>query len=162
MNEKKPLEREETHICQVGVVVRDLDKTIKYLTSLGLGPFIIRTINHPSATIKGEKASYQVRLGLSKQGPVQLELIEYQKGLTIHKEFLDKKGEGLHHILFKVHNIKKSIEAFSAKGVEVLQQDRFVGGGGLAYLASDKIGGVIMEVIEYPPNYNPDEGVRYE
>jgi len=41
-------------------------------------------------------------------------------------------------------------------------KDNFVGGGGLAYMATDKIGGIIMEVIQRPPDYDPEKGVRYE
>lgn len=162
MSEKRVLEGKETEIVQVGVVVKDLDKTIDFLTSLGLGPFRVHTAYHPSATVKGEKVSYQVRLGFSQLGPVQLELIEYQKGKTIHQDFLDQKGEGIHHIKFNVQDLNRTLQAFSRKGVGILQQDRFVGGGGLAYVNTDQIGGIIMEVVQYPPDYDPEKGVRYE
>ena len=95
MTEPRPvLEGPETHIAQVGVVVRDLDRTVEFLTALGLGPFQIRAVEHPSAMVHGKRVSYQVRLALSQQGPVQLELIEYQSGTTIQEEFLREKGEG--------------------------------------------------------------------
>jgi catechol 2,3-dioxygenase-like lactoylglutathione lyase family enzyme len=162
MLENKVLEGEETHIFQVGVVVKDLDKTSEFLTSLGLGPFSVREITHPHAAVRGKTVFYQVRLGLAQQGPVQLELIEYQKGDTIQKEFLDEKGEGIHHILFNVKNLQTTIEKFARKGIAVLQQDKFVGGGGLAYMGSDKIGGIIMEIVQRPPDYDPEKGVRYE
>ena len=162
MENDRVLEGKETEIVQVGVVVKDLDKTMEHLTSLGLGPFKVLTVYHPSATVKGKKVSYQVRLALSQQGPVQLELIEYQKGETIQKDFLDERGEGLHHIKFNVQDLDKTLDAFGKKGIEVLQQDRFVGGGGLAYMATDKIGGMIMEVVQPPPDYDPEKGVRYE
>lgn len=162
MSGNKVLEGTETEICQVGVVVKDLDKAIEHLSSLGLGPFAIRTATHPAATVHGKKVFYQVRLAFSQQGPVQLELIEYQKGETIHQEFLEEKGEGLHHVLFKVRDIDATLDKFAQKGVGVLQQDRFVGGGGLAYMGTDKIGGIIMEVVQHPPDYDPEKGVRYE
>jgi methylmalonyl-CoA/ethylmalonyl-CoA epimerase len=162
MGKNRLLEGEETHIFQVGVVVKDLDQAIAQLTSLGLGPFKVRTVIHPSATVRGKKVSYQVRLALAQQGPVQLELIEYQKGTTIQKEFLDQRGEGIHHILFNVRNLDKALEISQQKGIEVLQQDRFVGGGGLAYLGTDQPGGIIFEVVQRPPDYDPEKGVRYE
>ena len=162
MSEDKVLEGKETEICQVGVVVKDLDKTIEYLTSLGLGPFVIRDVTHPHATVHGKTVFYRVRLALAQQGPVQLELIEYQKGGTIQKEFLDQKGEGIHHILFNVKNLQTTVDKFAQKGITVLQQDKFVGGGGLAYMGSDKIGGIIIEIVQRPPDYDPEKGVRYE
>ncbi len=162
MPENKVLEEKETHALQVGVVVRDLDKTIEFLTSLGFGPFTTREAFHHRATLRGKTVSYQVRLGFAQLGPLQLELIEYQKGQTIHKEFLDQKGEGLHHILFNVKDLRATLEKFSRKGIEVLQQDKCVGGGGRAYMGTDKIGGIIMEVVQRPPDYDPEKGVRYE
>ena len=162
MAEEKVLEGKETEIFQVGVIVKDLDKSIEFLTSLGLGPFTIREINHPRANVRGKIVSYQVRIALAQQGAVQLELIEYQKGTTIQKEFLDEKGEGIHHLLFNVKDLKKTVEKFSRKGVPVLQSDNFVGGGGLAYMGSDKIGGIVMEVVQRPPDYDPEKGVKYE
>lgn len=127
------MEGEETHIFQVGAVVRDLDKTIEFLTSLGLGPFSIITRDHPAATIHGKKVAHKIGIGFSQQGPVQLELIEYVSGETIQKEFLDEKGEGLHHILFKVRDIDATMEKFAKKGIDVLQEDRFKGVGGGVY-----------------------------
>ena len=144
------------------MVVKDLDKSIEFLSALGLGPFTIREINHPRATVRGKTVSYQVRIALAQQGAVQLELIEYQKGETIQKEFLDEKGEGIHHLLFNVKDLKKTIDKFSRKGIPVLQSDNFVGGGGLAYMGSDKVGGIIMEIVQRPPDYDPEKGVRYE
>lgn len=72
MTENKVLEGAETEICQIGVIVNDLDQTTAYLESLGLGPFTIRTVTHPAATVHGKKVFYQVRIALSQQGPVQL------------------------------------------------------------------------------------------
>jgi len=161
MGEGKALEGTETEIVQVGVVVKDLDKTVEYLTSLGMGPFKISTVTHPSATVHGEKVFYEVRLAKSQQGPVELELIEYQKGRTIHKEFLDEKGEGLHHLKVTVKDINAPVNRFAQKGIEPLQEDRAVGGGGMAYLDTAKIGGLIIEVSQRSPNYDPKVGTKY-
>jgi len=162
MEKEKVLEGTETEIIQIGEVVKDLDKTVDFLTTLGLGPFEVTTATHPAARVKGKTRSYEVRLGLSQQGPIQLELIEYQKGETIQKDFLDEKGEGLHHILFMVNNLENALEKFKAKGVDVLQEDRFVGGGGLAYMGTDKIGGIIVELVQRPADYSSVKGLQYQ
>ncbi len=162
MTDERVLEANETRAFQIGVVVKDLDRTIDYLTSLGLGPFKVREATHPHAQVHGKTVFYQVRLGFAQLGPLQLELIEYRKGQTIHKEFLDEKGEGLHHILFEVKDLQATLEKFSRKGIEVLQQDRFVEGGGLAYMGTDKVGGIIMEVVQRPPGFDPEKGATYK
>ena len=161
MPEDKIFEGTETHIFQVGAVVKNLERTMEYLTSLGLGPFAVRTITHPSATVHGKKVFYEVKIALAQQGPVQLELIEYQKGETIHKEFFDEKGEGIHHILFKVKDLQATLDKFAKKGIGPLQEDRFIGGGGMAYLDTGKTGGIVIEIVQHPPNYDPKVGGRY-
>ena len=161
MAEEKPLQGAEAHITQIGIVVKDLEKAIEYFSSLGLGPFSVRTAFHPAATVRGKSVSYEVKIGTSQQGPIELELIEYLKGVTIHEEFLREKGEGLHHIRFRVKDIEATLEKFAKKGVGILQEDRFVSGGGIAFLDTEKIGGTILEVSQGPVNYDPKVGFQY-
>jgi catechol 2,3-dioxygenase-like lactoylglutathione lyase family enzyme len=161
MQEEKVQQGTETEIRQIGVVVKDLDKTVQFLTALGLGPFTIRTATHPAARVRDKKTSYEVRIALSEQGPVQPELIEHGRGETIQKEFLDQQGEGLHHIFFMVNDLDKTLTRFKQNGLDALQEDRFVGGGGLAYMNTDKIGGIIMEIVQPPSEFDPEKGVQY-
>ena len=58
--------------------------------------------------------------------------------------------------------MKKTLDKFKAKGIVVLQEDRFVGGGRLAYMGGDKIGGIIMEVVQRPSNYDWVKGLQYK
>ena len=158
----KVLKGSEAHIHQVGVVVKDLDKTLAFLSLIGLGPFTVRKVKHHAATVRGKKETYEVRIALAQQGPVQLELIEYIEGTTVHKEFLEDKGEGLHHIRFMVSDLDAAISRFSEIGVKVLQEDRYVDGGGIAYMGTDTTGGVIMEITETPPGFDPVKGAEYK
>jgi catechol 2,3-dioxygenase-like lactoylglutathione lyase family enzyme len=161
MFDDKVLHGAETEIIQIGVVVENLDQTIDSLTSLGLGPFKVHTATHTAAIFRGKKVSYQVKIAMSQQGSVQLELIEYLYGNTIHNEFLQEKGEGLHHICLRVNDIDGSLHRFEQKGISVAQQDRFVGGGGVAYMDDEKTGGITFEVVQLPPDYDPAKGVKY-
>ena len=158
---EKLLEGKETAIFEVGVVVKDLDQTIEYLTSLGLGPFRIRMSDHPSGLVHGKKSHYKVRVAMSQQGPVQLQLIEYLEGETIFQEFLREKGEGLHHMAFKVRDLSAALAKSVSNEMDILQQDQFVGGGGLAHLASAKMGGFIIKLIQHPQDFDPRVGVKY-
>jgi catechol 2,3-dioxygenase-like lactoylglutathione lyase family enzyme len=159
--QEKMLDGKEAAIFEVGVVVKDLDKTIEYLASLGLGPFRIRMSTHPSGLVHGKKTYYQVRVAMSQQGPVQLQLIEYLEGETIFQDFLREKGEGLHHIAFRVEDLSAALAKSSGQGMNVLQQDQFVGGGGLAHLGSEKMGGFVIKLIQHPPGFDPSVGVKY-
>lgn len=161
MPQETVLTGSESNIVQVGVVVKDLDKTLTLLTQLGLGPFENTRVSHPSATVRGEKKAYVVRIATAQQGAVQLELIEYQSGDTVQKDFLDEHGEGLHHILFQVKDLDKTLRKFDRQGLSVLQQDRFVGGGGMAYIAGEQLGGMVFELVQYPLDHEPGQGLVY-
>lgn len=161
MNETSILRGAESEIDHVGIVVKDLDKAVTVLTALGLGPFTVKDVCHPVAIVHGKKVSYNVRIAISQQGPVELELIEHVSGETIHHEFLKEKGEGLHHIRFTVNDINATLDKFVQKGMNVLQQDEYVGGGGFAYLNIAEIGGIIIELFQLPPDYNPEKGLQY-
>ena len=155
------LQDSESAIVQIGLVVNNLNDTMALLERLGLGPFSTFTAEHPAATVRGCQASYRVNLGIAQQGGVELELIEYESGTTIQKEFLDECGEGLHHILFQVKDIESTLVKMTEAGLEVLQQDRFEGGGGLAYVSSNQLGGVVFELVQYPAHYRRGEPLVY-
>ena len=162
MRDGKVLQGAETEIRQVGVVVKDLDKSVEFLTALGLGPFTVHQTTHPACTVRGRKTSYTVRLAISQLGPVQIELIEYQQGETIYKDFLDEKGAGLHHLCFRVRDLEATLDKFAEKGIDVIQGDKFVGGGGLAFLDTQKMGGFRIEVSQHPPDHDTQKGFKYQ
>ncbi len=150
------LSPEEATVKQIGIVVEDLDATVKNLSVLGFGPFVRVTADHPAAKKYGERVAYQVNLAFADINGMQLELIEYAGGDTVHKDFLDAKGEGLHHFAFNVKNLDHTIKQFGGKGIDVIQEDRFMGGGGIAYLSPEKTGGIIFELVQLPEKIDPE------
>jgi methylmalonyl-CoA/ethylmalonyl-CoA epimerase len=137
--------------CQVGIVVKSIDETIKYYEqAFGFGPFEVRMVDYPDATYYGERAGYRGKRAFFNLGPIQIELIELIDGKTIHEVFLREKGEGLHHIAFEVESIEESKRCAEGKGFRVVQDLVRSDGSGFAYLDTDKIGGVIFELIQRP------------
>ena len=136
--------------CQVGIVVRSIDETVKFYTEVfGIGPFEIREVDFPNATYHGQKAGYRGKRAFAKLGPVTLELIELIEGKTVHEDFLKEKGEGLHHIAFAVKDLKKSEAEAEKVGLKVIQGMKREDGSGFAYLNSDRIGGAMFELIQW-------------
>ena len=143
---------EPSAIFQVGIVVKSIDETVKFYEEVfGIGPFDIFEVNYPTATFYGEKAGYRGKRAFAKLGPMTFELIELIDGKTIHETFLKEKGEGLHHLGFEVKDLKRSIEEAKKRGLKVTQGFTRNDGSGFAYLDSDKIGGVVFEVIQMAP-----------
>jgi methylmalonyl-CoA/ethylmalonyl-CoA epimerase len=138
-------------IFQLGIVVKSIDETVKFYEEVfGIGPFEILEVNFPTATFYGEIAGYRGKRALAKLGPITFELIELIEGKTIHEAFLEEKGEGVHHIGFAVKDLKKTVEEAEAQGLKVTQGFTRNDGSGFAYVDSDKIGGVIFELIQRP------------
>ena len=78
------------------------------------------------------------------------------EGETIYKEFLDKKGEGLHHIKYTAENPEETIEKFKKAGINVIQSGK-VGTGSYHYFDTENKLGFILEMATGQPDRPPDE-----
>jgi catechol 2,3-dioxygenase-like lactoylglutathione lyase family enzyme len=163
MSEHNPKSEQQifspSSLCQIGIVVRSIDQTIQYYQeAFGFGPFEIRDVDYPTATYYGETAGYRGKRAFFHLGPIQIELIELKDGKTIHESFLREKGEGLHHIGFLVSDLKEGKKRAERCGFRVIQGFTRSDGTGFAYLDSDKVGGVIFELIQRPEKKKSQEG----
>jgi methylmalonyl-CoA/ethylmalonyl-CoA epimerase len=134
-------------VGQIGVVVKDVDRTIDFLQStFGLGPFRVQELEAPNVWDRGREKHVKARLAFAALGQVELELIQIVEGDSVHLEFLREHGEGLHHLGFKVKDFQAKLEQAKAMGFEVLQTGPT--GRLYAYLDTRQTGGVIIELIE--------------
>ena len=138
-------------VSQVGIVVKDLDKAIAYYEdNLGLGPFVRLSTKDVSYT---EKFYYNKPIdsvwimGFCSLGPVELEIVQPVTGPTIYHDFLRAKGEGIHHLGFDIKDMDEKLMVCKKMGIEIMQSGR-TPAGGFAYLNTEKIGGVIFELIQ--------------
>jgi methylmalonyl-CoA/ethylmalonyl-CoA epimerase len=138
----------EWKFCQVGIVVKDIDKAISYFSSVfGIGGFQKLEAPQLEVEIRGKPCKIDVKVALAPLGDSQLELIQAEPGENIYWEFYQKHGEGLHHLGFEVKNLDAEVSQFKEKGVKVL-----MGGKVFAYLDSTQMGGVIFELLRQDYN----------
>jgi methylmalonyl-CoA/ethylmalonyl-CoA epimerase len=138
-------------LCQIGIVVKNIEETLKYYQeTFGMGPFDVRYVDYPTASYFGEQAGYRGKRAFFHLGPIEIELIELIDGKTIHEAFLKEKGEGIHHIGFEVKDLRQAMDSANRQGLRVIQHFMKEDGSGFAYLDSDKKGGVIFELLVYP------------
>ena len=138
--------------CQIGIIVNNIDETIKYYTEMfGFGPYEIKHVDYSDATYYGQPAGYRGKRAFFHLGNIEIELVELVDGKTIHEDFLKEHGEGLHHIGFQVESLGGSVNNAEQAGFKVTQGFSRPDGSGFAYLDSDKTGGVIIELIQPPP-----------
>ncbi|MFC2020908.1 VOC family protein [Chloroflexota bacterium] len=149
-SERKILE--PSGFCQIGIVVKNIDETIKfYEQTFGFSHFEIKYVDFTDATYYGKTAGYRGKRAFFHLGPIEIELIELVDGQTIHEDFIKEHGEGLHHIGFEVKDLGRSKKNAEEAGLEITQGFTRPDGSGFAYMDTDKTGGVIFELIQYPP-----------
>ena len=151
-------------IEHVGVLVRDLDRAMEhYANDLGIGPWVTYTLSPDwvrDMTVHGKEQGYVYKLALCNVGPVLYELMESVRGPNIYEGFLNKHGEGVHHLGYFVEDIDAEISAMEARGFALLQSGRGFGtadGGAYAYFDTERACGCILEALEMPQEMPPPE-----
>ena len=84
---------------------------------LRVGPWKIWTLTpeNTETTLHGKHVESSFRVAMAKVGEVSIELVEHLEGESTFKEFLEKKGEGLHHVKYTVQNPEKILEKLEIK-----------------------------------------------
>jgi methylmalonyl-CoA/ethylmalonyl-CoA epimerase len=141
-------------ICQVGLIVRDIDKAVTaYSKVFGLPVPEIRitdTYDLAKTRYKEKATEARAKLAFFDMGQVSLELIEPVGGPSTWQEFLDEKGEGVHHIAFRVQDTDDVVSFLEDEGIPLVQQG-FYTGGMYSYMDSATKLGVVLELLEDLP-----------
>ena len=142
---KSPFPPQDFH--HTGVVVRDIDETIAYLESLGIGPFGMpggqKWVDIPfKGELHGRAAAWSVKISNTTVGPHEIELLQPSGGPSALQEFLDEAGEGVHHVAYLSDDVKGAVAWLTAKGVEVLTSAN-LDAGGFAYVRFQPTGMVV-------------------
>ena len=149
--EDKIMLREIVHIC---IVVRDVERTAKvFAEKFGIGPFRIEVVHTSSsrASVRGEPVDYTLKFGDARVGPITLELVETLEGKTIYQEFLEKHGEGLHHIGIPTPiPFDAELEKWKRLGIKTLQVNRMEDPEeGWAYMDTQDLVGCLLEILSF-------------
>jgi methylmalonyl-CoA/ethylmalonyl-CoA epimerase len=127
-------------INHVGVAVASLEERIPfYRDVLGLPFKGIETV-----------AEQKVRVAMFGVGEINIELLEPTAPDSPIAGFLEKKGEGVHHLAYEVDDIEKQIEVVTAQGVEMIDARPRNGAHGtrIAFLHPKSSGKVLTELTQ--------------
>lgn len=129
-----------THIEHIGIAVKNLDDAIPYYENvLGLKCYAIEEV-------KDQK----VKTAFFKVGQTKIELLESTDPEGPVGKFIEKKGEGVHHIAFAVEGLEEALEETGEKGVRLIDSKPRKGAEGLdiAFLHPKSTFGVLTELCE--------------
>jgi methylmalonyl-CoA/ethylmalonyl-CoA epimerase len=129
-----------SHIEHIGIAVKDLQAAIPYYEEvLGLKCYNIE-----------EVADQKVKTAFFQVGQTKLELLEPTSEESAVAKFIEKKGEGIHHIAFRVDHVADALAECESKGVQLIDKTPRKGAEGLkiAFLHPKSTTGVLTELCE--------------
>ena len=134
------------HICYI---YREPEKQARMMESLFNMPKFqfSKDLDHP-AIYRDSNTKFSIKMGTSRCLSTTIEIFQWLKGDSVYKEFLDSKKEGLHHFGVFVDDLDKYVDNFQKNGIDVVQSGIFPPRLNYAYMDTEKIFGVVIELIE--------------
>jgi len=129
-----------TNIAHIGIAVRTIDETISFYTdSLGL-----------SLEKVEEVVSEEVKVEFLKIGDTRIELLEPLSSSSPIASFIEKRGEGVHHIAFEVDDIEARLQKMEAEGIQLIDEQPKKGANNshIAFIHPKSTNGVLVELCE--------------
>ena len=129
-----------TKLTHVGVAVNSLED------SVGLFSKLFQVDRFEKETV----ASQHVRLALFHVGEASIELSEASDPRSPIAKFIDKRGEGVHHLSFEVDDIGVELARLKAAGFQLIDEKPRVGAGGrlIAFIHPKSTNGVLIELSQ--------------
>jgi methylmalonyl-CoA/ethylmalonyl-CoA epimerase len=129
---------EITHIEHLGIAVKSIDACLPYYEGvLGLKCYNIEVVE-----------DQKVKTAFFKVGQTKIELLEPTSEDSTIAKFIEKRGEGIHHLAFAVPSVQDALEETASKGVQLIDKAPRGGAEGLsiAFLHPKSTCGVLTEL----------------
>ena len=129
-----------SHIEHIGIAVKNLEESIPYWENIfGLKCYSIE-----------EVPEQKVKTAFFKIGQTKIELLESTDPEGPIGKFIEKKGEGVHHIAFAVNGLENALAETESKGIQLIDKTPRKGAEGLhiAFLHPKSTYGVLTELCE--------------
>jgi len=127
-------------IDHIGIATNDIEQMASiYRDALGLN--VVET---------EEVASQKVRVAMLPVGESRIELLEATAADSPISKFLARRGPGIHHLAFKVDDIRATLADLKSKGARLIDEEPRTGAGGclVAFIHPSSTGGVLIELVE--------------
>jgi methylmalonyl-CoA/ethylmalonyl-CoA epimerase len=127
-------------VDHIGIAVSNLEESIKFYEDV-LGLKL-----HGTEVVEEQ----QVKVAFLPIGDTEVELLEPTTPDSPIAKFIEKKGQGMQHIAFRVDDIEAALEDMKAKGVRLIDEKPRYGAGGakIAFLHPKSTNGVLIELCE--------------
>lgn len=133
-----------SRIEHIGIAVKSIEESRKFYENvLGLECYRIEEVE-----------DQKVKTAFFRVGETKLELLESTSDDGPIAKFIEKRGEGIHHLAFHTKNIDESLQEAASKGVRLIDEKSRKGAESLdiGFLHPKSTGGVLMELCENNEN----------
>jgi methylmalonyl-CoA/ethylmalonyl-CoA epimerase len=138
-------------LCQIGIIVKDIEVTVKRFSRILDLPVPEIIISEPEeiahTRYRRNSTNARAKLAFFPIGQVTIELIEPVGGPSTWRDHLEGKGEGIHHIAFHVEDSDETCKHLAESNVTVVQQGDYTGGR-YTYCEGECLSGVMLELLE--------------
>ncbi|MGI8607662.1 MAG: methylmalonyl-CoA epimerase [Candidatus Dormibacteria bacterium] len=127
-------------IDHVGIAVADMDSAIaRYQQLLGVSPSVRKVMENDG-----------IEAAMLDLGSTHVELVAPTREDSAISKFLQRRGEGMHHVAYRVDDIRAALAEASAQGAQLLDQEPRVGVMGhlVAFIHPRAALGVLTELVE--------------
>jgi hypothetical protein len=139
------------NILQVAYTVPDIEAAVRhYVQVLKIGPWFVRgPMQAANALYRGAPTRLSLSIAISFSGSLQIELIEqHNDAPSVYTDLIRKRGHGFHHWGIASVNIDRDIDAYRARGYELVYSNVTPAGSRIAYLDSSAELPGMIELIE--------------
>ncbi|WP_273264619.1 methylmalonyl-CoA epimerase [Flexistipes sinusarabici] len=126
-------------IDHIGIAVKSLEEAVRFYETLGV-----------SVESYEEVPSQKVKVAFIKLGDSNVELLEPTSEDSPVAKFLEKKGEGIHHLCYEVNDVSESLHIMKKDGMKLINEEPIKGAHGklVAFVHPKSANGVLTELSQ--------------
>jgi len=139
MSAHSDLNTHSPRLDHIGIAVRSIEAAAEVYRTIGIEPGAREIVINQGIEIQ-----------MLPVGEARLELLQPTRDDSPVASFLEKRGEGLHHIALKVSDLKSVLSKLKADKIHLIDEEPRIGAGGhlIAFIHPRSTGGVLIELME--------------
>jgi len=152
-------------VVEIGIVTADCQRTMEGLVRLGIGPWRVYTFapeDVQDQTFRGEPSEFTLKVCFAQADDVIWELMQPLDGSTVMQKYLDRHGEGIHHLAFDCEDRPwdERLSRFAAEGFALAQSGAWRAANRFAFFDTEEATTTTFETYVFPEDWEypePDE-----
>lgn len=146
------------NVIQVCVVSPDYRRTIQGMLKAGIGPWTVYTFDSNNCTelrYHDQPGDFSMKVCFATAGSMIWEVIQPLHGRCVQQDFLDRNGEGIHHVAFDCNNVswEEKVAGFAKGGFKLIQSGRWLDRTPWGYFGTEEATGTTFECWNNPPDW---------